>query len=205
MSHAAKQIVHDFTESRMGHSLSIFVRYPDDVTYSVLGHCDDSLAYMQTHGRIEVGHFIKLTFGSGKKRLLRVETVEYFRDPPDMFKATVLKGEWSMTEDETSPGRDSHFAAQPQGVSMPKFSTDQSRDALRVQHSHRAPDQDAQQRLRDIRQRCLDLAVFLDDQLPPSRERSCALTKLDEARMWACSAAVAGGEIREQLTVNIPS
>lgn len=88
---------------------------------------------------------------------------------------------------------------------MPKFSTDQSRDALRVQHSHRAPDQDAQQRLREIRQRCLDLAVFIDDQLPPSRERSCALTKLDEARMWACSAAVAGGAIREELTVNIPS
>lgn len=88
---------------------------------------------------------------------------------------------------------------------MPKFSTELSRDALRVSHSHRAPDEDAQRRLREIRQRCLDLAIFLDDQLPPSRERSCALTKLDEARMWACSAAVAGGEIREDLTVNIPA
>lgn len=88
---------------------------------------------------------------------------------------------------------------------MPKFSTDSSRDALRVQHSHRAPDEDAQRRLREIRQRCLDLAIFIDDQLPPSRERSCALTKLDEARMWACSAAVAGGEIREDLAVNVPA
>lgn len=88
---------------------------------------------------------------------------------------------------------------------MPKCSTDQSRDALRVQHSHRTPDDEAQKRLRDIRQRCLDLAVFIDDQLPPSRERSCALTELDEARMWACSAAVAGGAIREELTVNIPA
>lgn len=88
---------------------------------------------------------------------------------------------------------------------MPKFSTDSSRDALRVQHSHRAPDEDAQRRLREIRQRCLDLAIFIDDQLPPSRERSCALTKLDEARMWACSAAVAGGEIREDIAVNIPA
>lgn len=88
---------------------------------------------------------------------------------------------------------------------MPKFSTDSSRDALRVQHSHRAPDEDAQRRLREIRQRCLDLAVYIDDQLPPSRERSCALTKLDEARMWACSAAVAGGAIREDLAVNIPA
>ncbi len=88
---------------------------------------------------------------------------------------------------------------------MPKFSTDSSRDALRVSHSHRAPDEDAQRRPREIRQRCLDLAIFIDDQLPPSRERSCALTKLDEARMWACSAAVAGGAIREDLAVNIPA
>lgn len=88
---------------------------------------------------------------------------------------------------------------------MPKFSTELSRDALRVSHSHRTPDEDAQRRLREIRQRCLDLAIFIDDQLPPSRERSCAMTKLDEARMWACSAAVAGGEIREDLTVNIPA
>lgn len=88
---------------------------------------------------------------------------------------------------------------------MPKFSTELSRDALRVSHSHRTPDEDAQRRLREIRQRCLDLAIFIDDQLPPSRERSCALTKLDEARMWACSAVCGGGEIREKLTVNVPS
>lgn len=88
---------------------------------------------------------------------------------------------------------------------MPKYSTDQSRDALRVQHSHRAPDEEEQRRLREIRQRCLDLAVYIDDQLPPSRERAYALAKLDEARMWACSVAVAGGEIREDLTVNIPA
>lgn len=88
---------------------------------------------------------------------------------------------------------------------MPKFSTDKSRDDLRTQHSHRAPSEAAQATLRDIRQRFLDLAVAIDDILPPSRERSVALTNLDQARMWACSAAVAGGEIRETLTVNIPA
>lgn len=88
---------------------------------------------------------------------------------------------------------------------MPKYSTDQSRDVLRIQVSHRAPNEEAQALLRQIRQRVLDLAVFIDDQLPPSRDRSLAMTKLDEVRMWACNAAVAGGEIREELTVNIPS
>lgn len=88
---------------------------------------------------------------------------------------------------------------------MPKYSTDQSREILRIQHSHRAPDPLTQQKLRRIRQSVLDLAVFLDDQLPPSRDRSVALTKLDEVRMWACSAACAVGDIREELTINIPA
>lgn len=75
---------------------------------------------------------------------------------------------------------------------------------LRIDYSHRVPDAKAQELLREIRQRSLDLAVFIDAALPPSRERSSALTKLDEARMWACSAAVAGGEIREPLIINRP-
>lgn len=87
---------------------------------------------------------------------------------------------------------------------MPRHSTDKTREDLRKQHSHRAPDANAQRRLRDIRQRFLDMAVFIDDQLPPSRERSLAMTNLDQARMWACNAAVAEGEIREELTINIP-
>ena len=88
---------------------------------------------------------------------------------------------------------------------MHRFGTDKSRDDLRTQHSHRAPDTEAQARLRDIRQRFLALAGAIDDILPPSRERSIALTNLDQARMWACSAAVAEGEIRETLTINVPA
>lgn len=88
---------------------------------------------------------------------------------------------------------------------MPLFSTDASRDLLRTQHSHRTPNEKTQVLLRDIRQRFLDLAVAIDDLLPASRERSVALTNLDQARMWACNAAVQGGEIRETLTINIPT
>ena len=88
---------------------------------------------------------------------------------------------------------------------MPQHSTDATRDALRKQHSHRIPDDDTQKLLRDIRQRFLNLAVALDDMLPPSRERSLAMTNLDQARQWACNAAVANGEVRELLTINIPA
>lgn len=88
---------------------------------------------------------------------------------------------------------------------MPRYSTEASRDTLKRQHSHRAPNAEAQGTLRDIRQRFLDLSIAVDDLLPPSRERSLALTKLDEARQWACNAATLGGEIREDLTVNIPA
>lgn len=82
--------------------------------------------------------------------------------------------------------------------------TDKSVSDLRIQHSHRVPNADAQAVLRRIRQDFLNIAVMIDGVLPPSRERSCALTKLDEARMWACSAAVMGGEIKEELTINRP-
>lgn len=88
---------------------------------------------------------------------------------------------------------------------MPRHSTDASRDALRTQHSYRVPNDAAQANLVGLRQRFLDLAIAVDDLLPPSRERSLALTNLEQARMWACSAAVQGSEVRDVLTVNVPT
>lgn len=73
---------------------------------------------------------------------------------------------------------------------------------LMNQHAHRAPDQDTQTRLRAIRQRTLDLALFLEDALPHSREKALAQTKLDECRMWACNAATLNGEVKEPLECN---
>jgi hypothetical protein len=85
------------------------------------------------------------------------------------------------------------------------FGTPQSTQALVKQNSHRAPDEKAQRLLRELRQQFLDISVAIDDLLPPSRERSLAITKLDEARMWACNAATMDGVIREDLTVTHPS
>ena len=85
-----------------------------------------------------------------------------------------------------------------------RFGTEESRKKLAEQYAHRAPDADAQRLLREIRQRTLDLEVFIDNALPQSRERSLALTALDESRMWACNAAVAGGKINEPLAADAP-
>lgn len=84
------------------------------------------------------------------------------------------------------------------------YSTVKSRDDLKKQHSWRSPDDEARVILHDLRQRFLDLSIYLDVKLPPSRERSLAMTKLDEARMWASNAATMNGEIKEDITVNIP-
>lgn len=78
-------------------------------------------------------------------------------------------------------------------------------ESLRVQHSHRIPNEEQQQRLRRIRQVFLDLAVEMDAILPKSREASLCQTKIDEARMWACNAATLTGEIKDLLPINHPA
>lgn len=77
-------------------------------------------------------------------------------------------------------------------------------NALRTQHSHRTPDPETIKLLSEIRQQFLDLAVFIEVKLPPGREKALVHTKLDEARMWACNAAVSGGQISDSLEINIP-
>lgn len=77
-----------------------------------------------------------------------------------------------------------------------------SLEKLREQHSHRIPDEKAVKLLRRIRQDFLNISTMIEQLLPPGREKALVQTKLDEARMWACNAAVAGGEIREQLAIN---
>ena len=70
---------------------------------------------------------------------------------------------------------------------------------LRRQHSHRTPDHAAQNALKELRRRTLDLAVWLDAQVEPGREKALAQTALDECRMWACNALTMNGEIKEEL------
>ena len=56
------------------------------------------------------------------------------------------------------------------------------------------PPKDAQpERYSALRDAALDLAADIDAQCPPSREKSLALTKLEESVMWA-NAAIARNE-----------
>ena len=90
----SEMVVHDFTNARWGHSIGI-LRKSGETTYFVQGHSE---------GRIAAGHFLKLHFASGKQRLLKADEVEYYRDPPDMFKATISVGKWSRVGDEEAGG-----------------------------------------------------------------------------------------------------
>lgn len=55
---------------------------------------------------------------------------------------------------------------------------------------HPVDDDDANDYLDEQRETFKNLATFVDDNLPESREKSMTLTKLEEALMWA-NAAIA--------------
>lgn len=59
--------------------------------------------------------------------------------------------------------------------------------------TYHAPNGDQQMRYQSIREIAKGLAMFIDDHCPDSREKSLAMTKLEEAVMWA-NAAIARNE-----------
>jgi hypothetical protein len=59
--------------------------------------------------------------------------------------------------------------------------------------TYHAPKGDQSERYVAIRDRAHDLAEFIDESCPDSREKSLAFTKLEETVMWA-NAAIARNE-----------
>ena len=59
--------------------------------------------------------------------------------------------------------------------------------------TYHTPKGDQQMRYQSIREIAKGLAMFIDDHCPDSREKSLAMTKLEEAVMWA-NAAIARNE-----------
>lgn len=55
---------------------------------------------------------------------------------------------------------------------------------------YHAPKAGQQEKYEAIRAKAKELAYLIDEECPPSREKSLAMTKLDESVMWA-DAAVA--------------
>ena len=62
----------------------------------------------------------------------------------------------------------------------------------KIEHNfiHHAPDNEKIRRHTKVREDCLDLALTFGEELPDSREKALALTKLEEAMFWA-NAAIA--------------
>ena len=55
---------------------------------------------------------------------------------------------------------------------------------------HKKPNEEGVKVIQDTRDACKDLAVLLDRIVPESREKSLAITKLEEVSMWANKAIV---------------
>lgn len=64
---------------------------------------------------------------------------------------------------------------------------------LEVRFTYHPPKAGQPERYTRIRNKALDLAILMDAECPDSREKSLAITKVDEAVMWA-NAAIARNE-----------
>lgn len=71
-----------------------------------------------------------------------------------------------------------------------KYSTKESQFNIVNNTLHRKPTREMIGPMSNIRELYRQFALYIDENIPPSRERSLALTALEEARMWAISAIV---------------
>lgn len=69
---------------------------------------------------------------------------------------------------------------------MPKYElTDQEIQGLENSFTYHAPKTDQPARYVEMRDSAKNLAILIMEQCPRSRERSIAITKLEESIMWA--------------------
>lgn len=66
--------------------------------------------------------------------------------------------------------------------------------------SYHKPSEAQTESLRRIRQATHDLAMILEREVPDSRERSLAITNLEQAQMWANKALVLSAPVTETLS-----
>jgi hypothetical protein len=68
-----------------------------------------------------------------------------------------------------------------------------TRDEILDRFIYHAPDERQQQLLREVHQLVMRLAEFMVDELPDSRDRSLALTSLEDTRMRINKAVIFSG------------
>jgi hypothetical protein len=76
---------------------------------------------------------------------------------------------------------------------MKGYMNEEDEKQLSINFTYHAPKGDQQDRYLEIRRRAHELARLISDSCPKSRERSLALTKLEESVMWA-NASIARNE-----------
>lgn len=66
------------------------------------------------------------------------------------------------------------------------YSTSESRADIKRRFTHHPPRNDADVHQHEsVRLAMMEVALDVDEKMPPSREKSLAITKLEEAMMWA--------------------
>jgi hypothetical protein len=74
------------------------------------------------------------------------------------------------------------------------------RDEMGIRFTYHRPSKEQTKRMALIREKCGDLAKFIEANVPASREASLAITHLEEVSMWA-NAGIAGREVE----ANVPA
>lgn len=78
---------HDYTNQFWGHALHGMDRFKPKGKFKITGHnMNRGLIFEK---QMKVGDTLKIGFTNGQMGVLRVCELSFFRDPPDMFAATV--------------------------------------------------------------------------------------------------------------------
>jgi len=65
-----------------------------------------------------------------------------------------------------------------------------AREQIKRNFIYHTPDQESIDKLDKLREKAKELALLIDEHCPNSREKSLAMTKLEESNMWANAAIV---------------
>lgn len=80
-------------------------------------------------------------------------------------------------------------------VKIPDYKTDDSTAVLEKMADYFNPDASQHLRMTDLRKGFTQLVHAIDSHCPNSREKSLAITKLEESKMWANRAIAANEEM----------
>ena len=70
--------------------------------------------------------------------------------------------------------------------------SDLRQDIKTIRFDYHEPNEEQVQKIMDLRRRAKDYALMIEAYAPDSREKSLAITKLEEAVMWTNAAIVRG-------------